>query len=231
MRNSSACLALFIGFVGAGPSAFAQQAAMLIVPGQSIGPINATSTEADLAATLPLGQVKRLLHSMGEGFFVCATEIYAGTPNSVIVHWSNAQEQVEGEQEAMWADCLAKRDLVQPSSLTIELPQAGSRLWQTADGIGVGMTLNELATVLGQPVTFSVCPCDAGGFIADNSGKLPSAIRLWAEYPTGIDQTLASVVDEAADYTLLSSDVPEDMAGEVMVNRLIMQIGDSSELW
>jgi hypothetical protein len=228
--NGTRGLVLLVSLVW-GNTAFAEErpvADRLVVPGLRVGPIDAMTTEAALAGLLPQGQVKRVLHAKGEGFLGCATEIFSGTPDVVTLDWKNAPAQGDLDETSFRSLCFQMLDLAEPVAATIELPASGTSAWKTAEGIGIGITVSELAEILGEAVTVLVCPCDYGGFIRDDGGRLGEAISLWADYPVGTDKTLAWLIDIANDYALLSSDIPAGMTDDFVVDKMVVTIGPSA---
>jgi len=215
------CLPLVALTLMAGP-VFAEDV-MLIVPGKFVGPITATTNEADLAAILPPGQVKRVLYSLGEGATGCGTEAFSGTPDVVVIAWSNESVEYESDNAADLAACLGKQGLTRPVSVTIE-NLAGH--WQTDDGIKLGMTVSDLARLIGKPVSVSVCPCDYGGFIGSSGARFPDGLDLWADFPLNADYTYASHIDTAADYILSSMDIGADAESGFTISRMVVAISE-----
>ena len=194
-----------------------------IVPTRSVGVIHAGASEAALRTALPEGQVRRSLRHIGEGYAVCATEIYAGTSRSVLVDWANGVEYDLSEPGAE-ADCLSLADRAEPALVTIELTTENALIWQTEQGIGVGMTLTELANLLGRPIDFFACPCDYGGFISQEENPLPEGISMRVRFPPDTYRTLAEFVDPEQDYSLSSSQIPPKMHSEFIVDQISVEI-------
>jgi hypothetical protein len=195
----------------------------VIVPTRSVGVIQAGVSETALRTALPEGQVRRRLRQLGEGYAVCSTEIYAGTPRSMLVDWANGVEYDLSEPGAE-ADCLSLADRVEPTLVTIELTTENAPIWRTAEGIGVGMTLTDLADLLGRPVDFFACPCDYGGFISNEEETLPAGLSLSVRFPVNTDHTLAEFVNPKQDYRLSSSHIPPEMSSEFVVDQISVEI-------
>lgn len=194
-----------------------------IVPTRSVGVIHAGVSEVALRTALPEGQVQRRLRRIGEGYAVCSTEIYPGTPRSMLVDWAGGVEYDMSEPGAE-ADCLALADRVEPVLVTIELTTENALIWRTEEGIGVGVTLTDLANLLGRPVDFFACPCDYGGFLSNEVETLPAGLSLRVRFPANTDHTLAEVVHPEQDYRLSSSHIPPEMRSEFVVDQISVEI-------
>lgn len=198
-------------------------AAEFIVPTRNVGVIHSGVSEAALRAALPEGQVQRRMRHLGEGYAVCSTEIYVGTPQSVLVDWADGVEYDLSEPGAE-ADCLALADRLEPVLVTIELTEENALVWRTEKGIGVGMTVTDLTGLLGQPIDIFACPCDYGGAVGPPEGALPAGLSLRVRFPLNTDYTLAEFVDPEQDYRLSSSDIPPEMSSEFVVEQLSVEI-------
>ncbi len=194
----------------------------LIVPNRSVGVIHAGVTEASLLATLPEGQVRRQLRDLGEGYGVCSTEVYAGTLRAMLVDWANSVEY-DMSMPSAEAECLSLPNRLEPAEVTIDLTEENALIWQTTEGIGVGMTVTDLAQLLGRPFDFSVCPCDYGGFISSVE-EMPDGLSLRVGFPQNIDHTLAEFVDPEQDYLLSSNHIPLEMRSEFVVEQISVKI-------
>ncbi len=78
-------------------SAMAEASDLLIEPGKRAGPVTRDTTEAQLKALLPKGQVKRVLHHIEEDVYNCGTLIYAGTDNEAFVSWASMTKDYRGD--------------------------------------------------------------------------------------------------------------------------------------
>lgn len=195
----------------------------LIVPGKSVGPIAAETSEAELIARLPAGQVKRVLYSLGEGAAGCGTEVFSGTDDVVVISWWGDGVEYELANAVDLATCQARQNFTRPGSIMIEDSAGG---WHTAAGIKVGMTVSALARLSGEPLSVSVCPCDFGGFIEALGKQIPNGLQLWADFPLNADYTYADVIDVAADYLLSSGDIEAGAESGFTISRMIVAIGD-----
>ncbi|HEY0034387.1 MAG TPA: hypothetical protein VGB81_14075, partial [Devosia sp.] len=193
------------------------------LPGKSVGPISAESSEDDLAAELPPEQVKRVLFSIGEGAAGCGTEVFSGTSDAVVIAWATEDVQYETNNAEDWAACKNRRDLKSPVSVTIE--NAGGR-WHTIEGIKVGLTISELAMTIGEPVAVSLCPCDFGGFVELPTGAFENKLEARAQTPLNADFYFADFIDATADYMLSSDDIGTDTESGFTVSRLVVKIED-----
>ena len=221
MKFTALCLSPLALMLMAWPSA--AEESRLIVPGKSVGPIGAGTSEAELIARLPAGQVKRVLYSLGEGAAGCGTEVFSGTDDVVVIGWWGDGVEYELNNAADLATCQARQDFTRPGSITIENSAGG---WHTAAGIKVGMTISALARLGDEPVSVSVCPCDFGGFIEALGKQVPDGLELWAEVPLNADYTYANAIDATADYMLSSADIEASAESGFTIARMIVAIGN-----
>jgi hypothetical protein len=200
----------------------AAQEPRLIVPGERVGLVTAKTSEAELIAQLPAGQVRRVLYSLGEGAAGCGTEIFSGTDDVVVIGWWGDNVEYELDNAADLAECQSRQDFVRPGKVMIE-SSAGS--WHTDSGIRLGMTLSDLARLGDEPISVSVCPCDFGGFIQASDEQVPDGLELWADFPLNADYTYANVIDTAADYMLSSRDIGASAESDFIISRMIVVVG------
>lgn len=216
---------LLAGLVSAASPAGAEDAAgRLILPGVGVGPIVAGITEADLAGSVPEGQVRRTVSYAGDGMYECGTEVFAGTGDAVFVLWSNARQELESDEGADLEACEAHRDLAGPVAVTIDAPETGRSGWRTPEGLHPGMRIADLAEIVGGPVELSVCPCGYGGAVFNREGLLPDGLWLLADFPSDADVMLKEFVDVANDYLLRSTDIPAGMTDLFTVRRIVVDI-------
>jgi hypothetical protein len=197
------------------------QADRLIVPGVSVGPINAATTEAALAQMLPIGQVKRELYGIGEGAAGCGTVVFAGTDDAVVIGWSDAGGEYELDNAADLKTCRARTEMGRPVEVWIEEAAIG---WRTADGIGLGVTVPALAKVVSGPVAVSVCPCDFGGYVEMPAGAFGGMLSAWSDLPVNAEVIYGKFIDPNADYMLPASDIPPLAAIDFVLTRMIVGI-------
>lgn len=118
-----------------------QTADRVVVPGQRIGPIRASSREEELRATVGNDSIRRDTVHVIEDFCAEGSVLYPGTSDSVVVIWTDSTRQHPAEAR------ISGRDAT----------------WRTPAGVGIGTTVAELETLAGRPVTFY-------GFEWDGSG-------------------------------------------------------------
>ncbi len=203
--------------------------AKLIAPGKSVGPINAVSTEAGLEGLLPAGQVRRTLIYVGEGFMLCGSEVFAGTPDAVFVQWASGPAEYDGaetREEVLLERCRDEPPMERPERVMIRQQPGGEALqWRTAEGIRVGMTFAALARITGTPLAASVCPCDYGGIVFPGQEGLDPGLAFWIDFPADVEVRLGEHIDPANLYEFVSSDTPQDMEAEFLVTRIDVEIG------
>lgn len=113
----------------------------IVVPGERVGPLTATTAEAELVDQLgPLVQTG-LAIDIGEGFCVEGAMLFPDSPDAVEIAWSDSAHS-------------------RPAFARIRSP--GAR-WTTPGGVHIGMTLQELERINGEPVAFSGFGWDYGG--------------------------------------------------------------------
>lgn len=196
-----------------------------IVPGERVGPITANATERSLAAALPDGSVRRELFSIGEDFFVCGTAVFAGTENEVFIHWANRPFDYVGGDEAALERCRAEPPMEGPRTVSIRRPWDGpAQQWRTAEGMRIGMTLNELAGLLGTPLLASVCSCDYGGIVFRDQEHLPPHLTFWIDFPSDVEEDLAGYVIRENDFELSSADIPAGTQAGFPISRIDVEI-------
>lgn len=113
----------------------------IVVPGERIGPLTASTAEAELIDQLgPLIQTGMAI-DIGEGFCVEGSMMYADSPDAVEIAWSDSAHS-------------------RPAFARIRSPNSR---WTTPRGVHIGMTLEELERIHGEPVAFSGFGWDYGG--------------------------------------------------------------------
>lgn len=112
-----------------------------IVPGDRIGPITRSTSEADLVDLFGEENVARAWVYLAEGFCSPGTRILAGTPDELVITWRSEER-------------------LQPA--TVRIRNEGAR-WTTRDGVRIGTTLEELEAIRGEPIVFSGFGWDYGG--------------------------------------------------------------------
>lgn len=113
----------------------------IVVPGERVGPLTSTTAEAELVEQLgPLVRTG-LAIDIGEGFCVEGAMMFPDSPDAVEIAWSDSAHS-------------------RPAFARIR--SAGAR-WTTPAGVHIGMTLEELERINGEPVAFSGFGWDYGG--------------------------------------------------------------------
>ncbi len=192
-RRLSACLLLLalptVGLAGEDWS---------IVPRLNVGPLVTGMTEEVLISALPAGLVRRVPRNIEEGQSTCGTAVFAGTPDEFLVEWRGAPV-FDYPDMATDAACAALPPLRDPVFATITQGR-----WQTAKGIGPGITLQKLAEIVGRPITFSMCGCDFGGRVFEGA---PDGLSMILDWPAEAEASLGVVPRHEDDYTVTTSDL------------------------
>jgi hypothetical protein len=222
--RSAAMLSILLSL----PAGAQTSANLLIEPGKRAGPVTRGMTEAQLKAALPNGISKRALVHIGEGFFMCGTAIFPGTDNEAFITWTSLQEIYEGDDSINLTRCQALPMASKPNTVRIEkdfrkYPKPVSS-WHAANGIRIGMNLQELAAVAGKSIEFSMCQCDYGGVVLGKPRQdlFGNRFDLWfhtSDIPTEIEERYASKDKYRA---LKSSDVPAGLASKIVLDRIVV---------
>lgn len=137
----------------------------LIVPGERVGFITRSTTEADIQKRLEPSQYRRDLIDVGEGEGRRALILFPNSDREIAILWKSDKETLSpGQWEAAWNNAPA---LERPEYILIVPPNSP---WHTAEGVRVGVTMKKLETINGGPFTFN-------GFGWLHSGRL----RSWEE--------------------------------------------------
>lgn len=118
----------------------------LVVPGERVGPITATTSEAMLETLFGPENIERVDVHLGEGFTEPGTAVYP----------ADATQRIE----VVWRD--DTRAAVKEVRLTGE-----SSKWKTPEGISLGSTLKEIERLNGFPFRLAGFAFDYGGTITD----------------------------------------------------------------
>ncbi|MEN8260720.1 MAG: hypothetical protein ABFS02_09070 [Pseudomonadota bacterium] len=116
----------------------------LIVPGERVGPVTATTSEVMLERLFGADNVERVDVHLGEGFTEPGTTVFPGAPTERI--------------EIVW------RDDARAAPREVRLTGDASR-WRTAEGISLGSTLKEIEHLNGFPFRLVGFGFDYGGTI------------------------------------------------------------------
>lgn len=133
----------------------------LVVPGERVGVITASSSEKDLFRLLGEENVHvRDTIFLAEGDFMIGTIVYKNTPDEVQIIWKDTV-------------AFANPDWVSVGSWEVDKIEAGKTHWKTIHGVKLGTTLKELEIINGKPFSFYGFGWDLGGGASNwNGGDL-----------------------------------------------------------
>jgi hypothetical protein len=121
----------------------------LIVPGERVGPITATTSEAMLGTLFGAANVEPGDIGIGEGFTEPGAVIYGKDPAKRI--------------EVLW------RDATRTVADSVWISGAASD-WKTSEGVSLGTALNDIERLNGGPFRLAGFDWDYGGTIVDCEG-------------------------------------------------------------
>ena len=125
----------------------------LIVPGERVGSITATSSEADLIAAYGAENVQDTEFYLGEGETEIGTGLFLGDESKTV--------------RILWEDPENKSRPV-----SVELSGYKS-IWKTADGISLGTPLTKVQAINGKPFKIYGFEWDYGGTLSEgNQGNI-----------------------------------------------------------
>ncbi|QKZ14743.1 hypothetical protein [Spirosoma sp. KUDC1026] len=179
-----------------------------IIPGERVGPIQFTTSEADLLRRFGPSVVTAgdtIYGAEGEEFV--GTTLYKGTVDEVQILYQDSSGRLHPELI-----------LIRPTTTDDEgnpLPNLAPTRWQTADGLRIGTQLSELEKRNGKPFKLWGFGWDYGGNISDWQGgkmSLPAGESLLA-LTLGPPATLTTAQEKAygqvmGDSEFLSSFAP-----------------------
>ena len=182
-----------------------------IVPGKSVGPITAATSEAELITLYGKANVKRTQLDVGEGEMQPATTIFPADPTrTAAILWQDPETRLR------------------PESVTIS---GHKTLWKTDSGITIGTPLTVIEQLNGRPFVLAGFGWDYEGTVwhADG-GKLTALGALTGEEITG--QTLmlrlapAAKFRASAEYRAVSGEAGffSDNAAMKMINPAVYQM-------
>lgn len=122
----------------------------LIVPGERVGPLTASSSAADLIQAYGAENVRDESYPLGEG---------ESEPGTVVF-----PDDVTKRMVILWNDLEKKQG---PLAVRIDGPAS---LWKTAEGLGVGTTLKRVEELNGKPFRLYGFEWDYGGQLVDSNG-------------------------------------------------------------
>jgi len=153
----------------------------VIIPGERVGMITATTTEAELQEMYGADKVKIQSIPIGEGDTQEGVILYPGTPNELEIIWETAAS--EGR----------------PAFIRIG---KDSTQWKTQEGITIGTTLEELEEINGEPFILNGFEWDFGGLVTDwNGGNVKENIVIAL-----VPQNFAAMKEEMLGEVKLSSE-------------------------
>lgn len=121
----------------------------IIVPGERVGPITATTSEAVLETLFGSRNIERVDVQIGEGFTEPGTTIYPGEATKRL--------------EVVWRD--GTRTAPREIRLTGE-----TSMWKTQNGLSLGSALKEIESLNGGPFRLAGFAWDYSGTILDCGG-------------------------------------------------------------
>lgn len=127
-----------------------------IVPGVSVGPITAATSEADLMRIFGKANVKRMQLDVGEGEVLPATAVFPNDPMRMA--------------SILWRDPDTR---LHPESVRIS---GGRSLWKTDTGISLGTSLTTIEQLNGRPFIMTGFAWDYEGTVLHADGGKLSAL-------------------------------------------------------
>jgi hypothetical protein len=168
----------------ASSSAWAGDIDWLIVPGERVGAITRTSSEAELRKIYGDENVAETEVNIGEGETETGTVLFNKDPERRI--------------QILWSDPQAKS---KPAWIQIDEPR---NRWKTAEGITIGTSLRELEKINGRPFTLTGFGWDYSGTVVDwNDGALKKLEGSWG-----------SIILRLYPENALSNEWPSDVIGD-----------------
>lgn len=133
-----------------------------IVPGQKVGKVRPDSDENDLLDVYgPANVLQRDTIYTAEGNYEIGTTLYKGTPDEAAVLWTDSAKQARPNA--------VKLMLLDPASAKADRKSR----WQTANGVRLGLTINEIEKINGKPFKLYGFEWDFGGSVTDwRNGRL-----------------------------------------------------------
>jgi len=135
----------------------------ICIPGEKVGLIEKSYTEADIIKAYGAENVTRRVVGYGEGWKTNATIVYPDTKNELVIFW-NEEKQFE---------------LI--GSIRIGHPDAP---WITNQGIRIGTMLEKLIEINGKDFNFRGFAWDYSGYAnAWEGGAIPQSLEIFLEPP------------------------------------------------
>lgn len=120
----------------------------ILLPGVRAGPVTPETTELELVRALGAHAVRPAEVPVGEGFCFPGTVLFPETPDEAWLTWEDPAR-------------------THPAVLRLERPEGS---WRTPEGVGVGLSLDDLVALNGRPIGFLGFGWDYGGRVTDWSG-------------------------------------------------------------
>ncbi len=169
----------------------------LIIPGERIGIITASTTEAEVEIAYGKENIELKSLNVGEGEQREGVLVFPGTNNELEIIW---------ELEA---------DIGNPAFVRLGKENSD---WKTPEGIGVGTTLEKLEELNGRPFTFYGFEWDYAGLVSDWNGGNLSPYLIIALIPQNFDKLGKELLGEVQ----LSSDDPKVRALNAKVGSIVL---------
>ncbi|MDX1943446.1 MAG: hypothetical protein SFU99_22965 [Saprospiraceae bacterium] len=169
----------------------------LIVPGARIGLITGSTTEAEVEKAYGEDNIEIKSLDVAEGEQREGVLVFPNTKNELEIIW---------ELEA---------DIGKPAFIRLGKENSD---WRTAEGIGVGTTLEKLEELNGRPFTFYGFEWDYGGLVSDWNGGNISPYLIIALIPQNFDKLSSDLLGEVQ----LSSDDPKVRALGAKVGSIVL---------
>ncbi|HUP57670.1 MAG TPA: hypothetical protein VM598_09480 [Bdellovibrionota bacterium] len=196
----------FLAVLISNPALGAEKEDWLIVPGERVGKILPSSTEAELRSAYGKENVEPVDVHLGEGEIEKGTVLFAKDPKKRI--------------KIVWNDSKKKAHPVR-----IQLDD-GPSAWKTAEGVSVGTTLKELEKINGKAFVLTGFAWDYSGTVIHwNEGKL----HPWSELSGRIILRLSPSDDARKDEETYGSvlgdrDIPSSHAAMQKLNPKVYQL-------
>ena len=169
-----------------------------MVPGEQVGLIKKSFTEADIIKAYGANNVGREEIGLGEGEMAKATVLFPETENEIFITWET------------------DKDYKKIAEVLIEKPDAP---WMTNQGIGIGTTLEELVKINEKDFKFAGFEWDYSGFTNDwQGGKINKNLVVFLE-----PSDPAKVYPDLLGDELFLSNHPKAKAAELKVRTMIIR--------
>lgn len=211
MKKKYVCLLILFAITGCSKKTEGN-----VVPGKRVGPVTADISEGSLIEKVGEENIRRKQIPAGEGEFENGHVIYEKSSDEMEILWSGQYEK----------------------PVTTVILRSKDSKWKTAEGITVGMSLEELVKINGKPVTFLGFDWDYGGYITSFNGgaleKYKGLLNIRIYYTNETD-TESIEFDEYSqvigDREILSDNaVLKKLSIEVIEMRINLIAGNGDEI-